>query len=167
DLLLVLQVLDRPLGRGFRHHLLGSGGDLRRRRVRCDRQRRKFHHDRGRGLGRLDVVAPGDHPRRDRAVREYDDRSADHPAAQIGELFGAQRHHWVFSSPTSATFKYPAARKRFITSIISPYGTALSARRKMRVSLSPFAAASSVPRNRSRLMGLSPSARVRSDLTVR
>src|SRR5262249_11902641 len=156
--LLVLHVLDRPLGRGFRHHLLGSGGNLSRRCIWRDRQRRKLDHDRGRGLRRLDVVAPGNHPRRDRAVRKYDDRSADHPAAQIGELFGAQRHHWVFSSPTSATFRYPAARRRFITSIISPYGTALSARRKMRVSLSPFAAASSVPRSRSRLTGLSPSA---------
>jgi hypothetical protein len=58
-------------------------------------------------------------------------------------------------------------RNRFMTSITSPYGTALSARRKMRVSLSPFAAASSVLPKNSRLTGLSPSASVRSDLTVR
>src|SRR5262249_17514126 len=167
DLLLVLHMLDRPLGRGFRHHLLGSGGNLSRRRSRRDRYRRKLDHNCGRALRRRDLVAPGDHPLRDRAVREDDDRSADRPAAQIGDLFGAERHHCVFSSPTSATFRYPAARKRFMTSIISPYGTALSARRKMRVSLSPFAAASSVPRSRSRLTGFSPSASVRSDLTVR
>src|SRR5262249_14078702 len=44
-----------------------------------------------------------------------------------------------------------------MTSITSPYGTALSARKKMRVSLSPFAAASSVPGKRSRLTESSPS----------
>jgi hypothetical protein len=53
-------------------------------------------------------------------VRENDDRTADQPAAQAGDVFGAQRLHGVFSSPTNATFRYPAARKRLITSIISP-----------------------------------------------
>jgi hypothetical protein len=36
-----------------------------------------------------------------------------------GEVFDNQRHHGpgIFFSPTSATFRYPAARKRFKTSI--------------------------------------------------
>ena len=72
------------------------------------------------GLPRLDLVAPVDHSRSDGAVRENDDRTADQPAAQVGDVFGAQRLHGVFSSPTNATFRYLAARKRLITSIISP-----------------------------------------------
>ncbi len=56
---------------------------------------------------------------------------------------------------------------RFITSISSPYGTVLSARRKMRVSFSPLVAAPSALSSESRGMGVSPSASVRSAFTVR
>src|SRR5262249_16088665 len=130
---------------------------------------RELHHDRGRRLRRFDLLAPVDHSRGDRAVRQHDDRSADRPAAQVGGVYGAQHHHGPegFSSPTNAAFRSPAARKRFITAITSPYATALSARKIWRVSLSPFAAASSVLGKRSRLTGSSPSASVRSDFTVR
>jgi hypothetical protein len=103
--LLFFDLLDRPRGRGFGHHLLGPGSDVRLRHRRRDRHRSKLDHDRGGGFRRLDLLAPIDRSRRDGAMREHDDRAADRPAAQIGKVFGAQRHHGVFSSPTSATFR--------------------------------------------------------------
>src|SRR5262249_56900464 len=94
------------------------------------------------------------------------DGAAQHPTRQV-EFLCRDRGHCDFSSPTSATLRKPVARSRFITSMTSPYGTVLSARRKMRACLSPLVAASSVDPSASRATVSSPSVSVRSGLTVR
>src|SRR5437016_3743957 len=74
----------------------------------------------GGGFRRLDLLAPFHHARGQGTVRDDDDRAADGPPAQIGSIVRAQHHHCAFSSPTSATLRYPAARRRFMTCITSP-----------------------------------------------
>jgi len=69
--------------------LLGSRGNIRLRHGRRDGHRRDLDHDRGSRLRWLDLVTPVDHSRSDPAVRRHDDRSADEPAAQVREVFGA------------------------------------------------------------------------------
>ena len=102
-----LDALDRPLGRGVRHHLLGSGGDIRLPVGWSDRQRCKFDHNGSGGLGRLGRLAPGDHRGGAGAMCEHHDRSADHPAPKLGNILGRKRDHGAgtFSSPTSATLR--------------------------------------------------------------
>ena len=117
-------LLDGPCGDllllGLGHRLLWSRGNVRLRHSRPDRHGGKFDHDRGGGFRRLDLLAPFHHASGQGTVRDDDDRAADGPAAQIGNVVRAQHHHCAFSSPTSATLRYPAARRRFMTCITSP-----------------------------------------------
>src|SRR5262249_61214668 len=47
DFLFFLEALDRLVGRGVGHHLLGSRGNVRLRHGRRDGHRRELDHDRG------------------------------------------------------------------------------------------------------------------------
>src|SRR5262249_50266062 len=169
DLLLDLRFDLLPLllrRRGLGLLLLGAWRDILDAVALRRREGREVDDDRGRRLAEPDRIAPRQQrPDRGSMPAEHDG-AAQHPTRQV-EFLCRDRGHCDFSSPTSATLRKPVARSRFITSMTSPYGTVLSARRKMRACLSPLVAASSVDPSASRATVSSPSVSVRSGLTVR
>src|SRR5262249_50627623 len=94
----------------------------RRNVARCDRHFGELDHD----GGALSALVWGRWPEQqrpcDRAISEQDNGSAHQPAHQVSSIFNSKCDHGsaAFSNPTRATLKWPAVRRRFITSISSP-----------------------------------------------